>query len=258
MNLPLEYIVSASYARPISETAVEALMDSIGRLGLLQPILVVASKITRGVLCDGWRIVAGHHRAEAHRRLGRTHIEAIVIGAAQHIETELIEIDENLCRAELTPAQRAAAIKRRQQIWEALHPEGGNTAPTPGGKQQIGFAADTCAAAGLSKRAVNEHLARAEALGDDLAQVAGTSLDKGVELDALKALPVAERQALIARARNGETVSARTPKARLNLTIEYLDVHDGASSLARSIMQRDRDLARALRDALNDQLQEEP
>ena len=46
-------------------------------------------------------------------------------------------------------------------------------------------------------------------------------------------------------------------KARLNLTIEYLDVHDGASSLARSIMQRDRDLARALRDALNDQLQEE-
>ena len=57
---------------------------------------------------------------------------------------------------------------------------------------------------------------------------------------------------------NGETVSARTPKARLNLTIEYLDVHDGASSLARSIMQRDRDLARALRDALNDQLQEEP
>lgn len=258
MNLPLEYIVPASYARPISETAVEALMDSIGRLGLLQPILVVASKITRGVLCDGWRIVAGHHRAEAHRRLGRTHIEAIVIDAANHIETELIEIDENLCRAELTPAQRAVAIKRRQQIWEALHPQGVSSQieTKPQGGRPTEFASNTAAVTGEPKSSIHRHLSRAEALGDDLAQVAGTSLDKGVELDALKALPVAERQALIARARNGETVSARKPKARLNLTIEYLDVHDGASSLARSIMQRDRDLARALRDALNDQLQE--
>jgi hypothetical protein len=38
------------------------------------------------------------------------------------------------------------------------------------------------------KRAVNEHLSRADALGDDLTAVVGTSLDKGVELDALKAL----------------------------------------------------------------------
>ena len=258
MNLPLEFIVPASYARPLSETAVEALMDSIERIGLLQPILVVASKITRGVLCDGWRIVAGHHRVEAHRRLGRTHIEAIVIDAAQHIETELIEIDENLCRAELTPAQRAVAIKRRREIWEALHPNTGTNCPSiqSGPGQPAQFAAETAAVSGESKRDINRHLSRAEALGDDLAQVAGTSLDKGVELDALKALPVAERQALIAKARNGETVSARKPKARLNLSIEYLDVNDGAFSLARSIMQRDRDLARALRDALDNQLQE--
>jgi hypothetical protein len=258
MNLPLDYIVPADYARPLSETAVESLMDSIERLGLLQPILVVASKITRGVLCDGWRIVAGHHRVEAHRRLGRTHIEAIVIDAAQHIETELIEIDENLCRAELTPAQRAVAIKRRREIWEALHPNTGTNCPSihGGPGQPAQFAAETSAVSGESKRDINRHLARAEALGDDLAQVAGTSLDKGVELDALKALPVAERQALIAKARNGETVSARKPKARLNLSIEYLDVNDGAFSLARLIMQRDRDLARALRDALDNQLQE--
>ncbi len=79
-----------------------------------------------------------------------------------------IEIDENLCRAELTPAQRAQAIARRKQIWEALHPEGGKTVPTPGGKQQFGFAADTCAAAGLTKRAVNQHLSRAATLGCSL------------------------------------------------------------------------------------------
>lgn len=264
MNLPLDFIVPADYARPISEPAVAALMESIARLGLLQPILVVASKITRGVLCDGWRIVAGHHRVEAHRRLERSHIEAILIEAANHIETELIEIDENLCRAELTPAQRAAAIKRRKQIWEALHPESGGSicatrlsnGRSAGPQHETQFAAETAAVTGEPKSSINRHLARAEALGEDLAAVAGTSLDKGVELDALKALPVGERQVLIARARKGEVVSARKPAARLNLSIEYFDVHDGAISLARSIMLRDRALARALRDALNTQLLE--
>ena len=44
--------------------------------------------------------------------------------------------------------------------------------------------------------------------------------------------------------------------AHLRLTIDYLDVLDGAVSIARTIMMRDRDLARALRDALNTQLRE--
>ena len=50
-------------------------------------------------------------------------------------------------------------------------------------QQSQGFAADTAAVSGESKRAINQHLARAEALGDDLPRVTGTSLDKGVELD---------------------------------------------------------------------------
>ena len=270
MIIPLERLAPADYARPISETAIELLMQSIERLGLLQPIIVVAAKINRGVLCDGWRIVAGHHRVEAYRRLGRDGIEATVMASTSHIETELIEIDENLCRAELTPAQRAVAINRRKQIWEALHPETGGAACATGGTScptgrtsdgkfaegQQRFAAETASVSGESKRGINRHLARADALGDDLAAVAGTSLDKGAELDALKALPVAERKALIARARAGEQVSARKQVAHLRLTIDYLDVLDGAISIARTIMMRDRDLARALRDALNNQLQE--
>jgi hypothetical protein len=263
MNIPLERIASADYARPISEPTVESLMHSIRRLGLLQPIIVMAAKINRGVLCDGWRIVAGHHRVEACRRLGLTDIEATVMPAASLLETELIEIDENLCRAELTPAQRAAAIKRRKQIWEALHPNTGGADCATGrradgkfGDGQQQFAAETAGVSGESKSQINRHLARADALGDDLASVAGTSLDKGVELDALKSLPQAERQALIACARKGEAVSARKTTAHLRLTIEYRDVHDGALSLARSIMKRDRDLALALRDALDTQLME--
>lgn len=79
-----------------------------------------------------------------------------------------IEIDENLCRAELTPAQRAAAIARRKQIWEALHPESGTTCPTLGGRGNVAFAADTATVSGQSKKDINRHLSRASALGCSL------------------------------------------------------------------------------------------
>lgn len=123
------------------------------------------------------------------------------------MQTELIEIDENLCRAELTAAQRTAFSKRRKQIWEALHPpetnqrfesvfdalgvnkESGTTCPTldrpATGRGNTQFAAETAAITGQSKRDINRALARAEALGDEaLAKVVNTSLDSGVELDA--------------------------------------------------------------------------
>lgn len=106
---------------------------------------------------------------------------------------ELIEIDENLIRAELTPAQRTTHIARRKQVWEALHPgeiqvrklfppEIGYKKPP---KQEKGFAAETAAVSGESKRSINQHIARAQALGGDVKRVVGTSLDKETELDTL-------------------------------------------------------------------------
>lgn len=103
-----------------------------------------------------------------------THIDAIELGdEVGHLERELIEIDENLCRAELTPAQRAAAIKRRKQIWEALHPNNGTNCPEIRDRgRPTEFATETAAISGETKRDINRHLSRAEALGDDLLKVA--------------------------------------------------------------------------------------
>ena len=117
--------------------------------------------------------------------------------AGESLETELIEIDENLCRAELSAAQRSAHIAWRKQIWQALHPadavpewergEEGNQVeqdvpPEIGYKkpppQKKDFAASTAELTGQSKQHINRQLAIAEALGDDLQKVEGTSLDK--------------------------------------------------------------------------------
>ena len=89
-----------------------------------------------------------------------------------------------------------------------MHGESGNSVPTLGGRGNTSFASDTASAAGVTKRSLNEHISRAEALGPDLHAVVGTSLDKGVELDALKELSPEEYQPF-ARTQGAEAEAER-------------------------------------------------
>ena len=125
-----------------------------------------------------------------------------MIETTERLQADLIEIDENLCRSELTAGQRSSFTKRRKSIWEALHPVNAQRVAvldgdyleveplvppqvfTHGGArpQAKSFAAETSSSTGMTKQAINRHVARADALGDDLERVVGTSLDKGVVL----------------------------------------------------------------------------
>ncbi|WP_141098370.1 hypothetical protein [Rhodoblastus acidophilus] len=76
------------------------------------------------------------------------------------------------------------------EIYELLHPEtkagtAGANARWNDASDNLSFASATSEATGKDKRTVERAAARGEALGDDLKAVEGTSLDKGVELDAL-------------------------------------------------------------------------
>lgn len=42
---------------------------------------------------------------------------------ASKIEALLAEIDENLIRSELSPAERALHTSRRKELYDAVHPE---------------------------------------------------------------------------------------------------------------------------------------
>lgn len=230
-RVTLKTLRASAQPRPLVTADVDKLAASIKEIGLIQPITVRAVTVINGIAENGFQIVAGHHRVAACRALGWDEIDAIVIVAAEHLQAELIEIDENLCRSELTASQRSGFTKRRKEIWEALYPaqkeerqrvadlpetEVGQAAPPQfagqlGGArpQEKAFAASTAAITGEDKRTINRHIARAEAIGDDLPRVHGTSLDKGVELDALARLPEPERKELIDRAQAGEKVTAR-------------------------------------------------
>lgn len=243
-RVSLALVRNSAQPRDLVQANVDMLKASMEQVGLIQPIRVrPATIIVRGLGEQGFQIVAGHHRVAAARALGWTEIDAIV-DTAEHLQAELMEIDENLCRAELTASQRAQAIRRRKQIWEALHPNSGNTLSTipdrgPGRPKE--FAAATAEAAGMTKQAINQHLARADAIGDDLERVTGTSLDKGVELDALAKLPESERKDLIDRAEAGENVSARkTPEVkRESLEDQLCSVINEAVERILSVMQAD-------------------
>ena len=70
---------------------------------------------------------------------------------------------------------RAAAIKRRKELWAQRHPDEQVAQDAPpvevkkhGHAQAKAFAAETSERTGQSKRSINEHVSRAEALGDDL------------------------------------------------------------------------------------------
>lgn len=202
--------IQLSKSRPTLPEVVNSLAASMEQVGLLQPIIVKKSPIFDGVLMvHGYKVVVGNHRVSAARSLGWADIDA-VLHDGDELHAELSEIDENLQRAELSPAQRAASIQRRKEIWEAMHPNSDrNPVENRGRGRPTDFSGDTQRATGEDRRRTNEHLARAEALGPDLHAVIGTSLDKGVELDALKDMEPDERKELIQRAQAGEQVSAR-------------------------------------------------
>jgi ParB family chromosome partitioning protein len=123
-------------------------------------------------------LVAGAHRLAAAKALGWSHINCIEVDD-DALRAELWEIDENLMRSELSPAQQADHLARRKVIWEGLN--SGKNFPTKG--RPKGFAGATATATGVSKSAVNLQVARATALGPDIRAVVGTSLDKGRRLN---------------------------------------------------------------------------
>ena len=178
------------------------------RICVVSQLLCVGQPLLSQVMCAGnghllrvgpfiiarrysYMLISGMHRLEAVKELGWAEVPVTVldlIGPAAVIA----ECDENLCGTNLSKAERALFMKHRKVAYEALHPE----AKHGGDRRQFGdlkadrFTADTAAKTGRSERDVQRDTERGENIPKDvLKDIAGTSLDKGVVLDALAKAP---------------------------------------------------------------------
>jgi len=189
----------------------EALRESIASAGLLQPIVVDTTHT----------LVCGLHRLEACRSLGWMLIPAIV-DRFEGPRARLAEVDENLCRRELTVLERAEHIALRRTLWEQMQPElpaveAGDDKKRKKTKQQeaplMAFVDDTSKRTGRAKAAVREELRIGELPEDVRAVARETPVSNNKrELLALTRMPQEEQRRAVAAVKSGESRTVR-PKA---------------------------------------------
>jgi len=165
-EIPLDDIDTSNRLRPVSETAVESLKQSIETQGLMSEIQVRKIKKT-GKL----RLIAGGHRVAAFRALGRAAIPAKIWDCTDDW-ADLAEIDDNLAHAELDYLEKAVFLARRKEVYENAYPE---TMQGKAGASARWDASDTVSVAsfavstadkmGVDKRTVFRLLAAGQALG---------------------------------------------------------------------------------------------
>jgi ParB-like chromosome segregation protein Spo0J len=154
-------VVVDGKSRKVDEAKVAELAGSIKEIGLIQPITIGPDN----------KLIAGQHRLAAFKQLGLTEIPCIRV-TADTLVMELMTIDENLVRSELHYIERGDQLKRRKEIYEALHPEtkkgvsgavasnesqhhGTTTVP---GTAAVSFAKDTEGKTGMDERTIRRDI----------------------------------------------------------------------------------------------------
>ncbi len=121
-DLPMEKIVSRKDARKLDERTIGAIRMSIEEVGLIHPLRVRPTKIETAPnqFINGWEVTLGRHRLEALKILGSETVPCIVVDD-DDLHAELAMIDENLCRAELSAAERARSVARKKQLYDLIN-----------------------------------------------------------------------------------------------------------------------------------------
>lgn len=114
-RVPLDTIVVQRDARQRRVISTDDILDSIRRLGVLNPIILRHEDMV---------LVAGERRLQASREAGLPDIPVRFVKDLSPVEAQLIELEENVRRADLTWMDYTRAVGRIHQIYEELHPEG--------------------------------------------------------------------------------------------------------------------------------------
>jgi ParB/RepB/Spo0J family partition protein len=179
MPIAIDDIIIPNGRREIDPAVVKRLADSIENVGLRHPITVRR----RG---EQYILVAGRHRIEACRKLGREHVPACIVSMT-NAEARMWEIAENLHRAELTKLDRsnqiAEWVKLCEEVRKVSAPSGGRQ-PSEQGKRAA------AAELGVDEKAVRDAVKIASISSE--AQEAAT--EAGIDDNQSKLLKVAREK----------------------------------------------------------------
>jgi site-specific DNA-methyltransferase (adenine-specific) len=112
MQIPIKLIKVESRLRSVDSKKVDELLQSIQEIGLLNPIIITKDNV----------LVAGAHRLEAMKRLGKDNIECNILETLDSLRIQLSEIDENLIRNDLDYLTRGEFLSKRKDVYEQLYP----------------------------------------------------------------------------------------------------------------------------------------
>jgi len=117
-TLPLDKILVPERLREVEEDHAFMISHSIARNGLINPITVRATPRA----ARPYTLVAGAHRFRACELAGRREIEVIVV-KADKLDSQMVEIEENVFRNELSALDRAIFVARYRELFEEKHGE---------------------------------------------------------------------------------------------------------------------------------------
>jgi len=229
-DILISKIVVKRGRRKVNQEKAAQIAESITAIGLLHPISVNKK----------YELVAGHHRLEAYKKLGRKSIPAIV--TEKGLKADLMEIDENLIREELSVLERGECLRKRKEIYEELYPQPYKGGPGRGHTEKqrtafVPFTEDSANKTGSSRRYIEQAVQIANNIPPDLKRmIANTELaDNKVELLQL--------------ARLDHTLQHKVVKLRLK--------HDGMTvdeivkdlQIQQRIQEREKDRKKLLRNS---------
>lgn len=202
----------------LDERVVAGLVESFSATTIQVAPIIVRPAETEGRFV----VVSGAHRTEAAVRSGWAKINAVVIPFATEDDrqrAELIGLDENYVRRDLTPAERALNAQRRVELCRALGivaKHGGDRRSAAAkaksqGDNLIGATAMVAGSEGKSLPTGARSIRRGKLPKEVLERVKPHAhLNKGKEIDALVDLEPAQREEVLAAAEAGKKTKAST------------------------------------------------
>ena len=223
-KVEIEFVEIPKRLRAVSPDKVSALAESMRELGLQQPISLALEEDDTG---QRLILVAGLHRLKAARKLGWDKIPAVFVEATlDESDRRLWEIDENLCRADLTnteraehTAKRAEIIQQRTRINAQFEQKIGPGRPSTG---QAEFVAETAIKTGRSKASVRRDKARGEKIAPDVIDGLKEMDPRGIDLDVMASLNHDEQREALEAVQSGE--------------MGFMDVIEGYNLIARYLV----------------------